>query len=184
MATGILVLYWVCSIAGLIMMAGGIWLIYKEKIYIDRETKQVTEVELPWLGKFRTNAPALVLFFLGLAALIYPIHKAGQPTQWVAIKGPVQSEEFPVFVYAVSKLDTLHAPRSFQLEVPLLTGDADRTCLVLYVWGSGGFAEDLVNLNEAKDGVVPVLEKHFGNTIMTYEPRTAPAPVPQDYRQD
>jgi hypothetical protein len=186
MATGILVLYWVCSISGLIMMAGGIWLIYKEKIYIDRETKQVTEVELPWLGKFRTNVPALVLFVIGLASLIYPIYQSKdltKPTQWVAIKGQVQSEAFPVYVYAVSNVDALRAPRTFKVEVPLLAGDGGRDCRVLYVWGTA-LAEDLVNLNEAKDGVLEVSEKHFGQTGTTYEPVTSPTPVPQDYAQD
>ena len=108
----ILVLYWLCSITGLIMMAGGVWLIYKEKIYIDRETNQVTEVELPWLGKLRTNAPALVLFLFGLVALIYPIYESKvvtEPTKLVAIKGSVRSGTFPVYVYAVSNMDALQA---------------------------------------------------------------------------
>ena len=34
-----------------------IWLIYKEKIFIDRETKQITEIEIPGGWKFRTNIP-------------------------------------------------------------------------------------------------------------------------------
>ena len=53
----IIPLYYLCSVAGLVMVVGGIWLIYKEKIFIDRETKQITEIEIPGGWKFRTNIP-------------------------------------------------------------------------------------------------------------------------------
>jgi hypothetical protein len=65
-------LYYLSSFAGLVMVAGGIWLLYKQKIYIDSESKQVIEVELP-IGKFKTNLPVLVLFALGFVPLIYPL---------------------------------------------------------------------------------------------------------------
>ncbi|MEA2599876.1 MAG: hypothetical protein QOF89_868 [Acidobacteriota bacterium] len=42
MDTNALPLYYLSSFAGLIMVVGGIWLIYKEKIYIDSESKQVS----------------------------------------------------------------------------------------------------------------------------------------------
>jgi hypothetical protein len=71
----IIPLYYLCSVAGLVMVVGGIWLIYKEKIFIDRETKQITEIEIPGGLKFKTNMPALVLFVLGLSALCFPIYK-------------------------------------------------------------------------------------------------------------
>ena len=180
----ILVLYWLCSITGLIMMAGGVWLIYKEKIYIDRETNQVTEVELPWFGKFRTNAPALVLFLFGLVALIYPIYESKvvtEPTKLVAIKGSVRSGTFPVYVYAVSNMDALQASRSFRVEVPLISGGG-RDCRVLYYCGTA-FSEDLVDLSTAKDGVIQVAEKHFGGADV-WEPTTPLAATPPNYQGD
>ena len=43
----VLGLYYLCSGAGLLMVVGGIWLIYKQRIYIDRETNQITEIKTP-----------------------------------------------------------------------------------------------------------------------------------------
>src|SRR5215813_1014704 len=81
-------LLYLCSLAGFSMVVGGIWLIYKEKIYIDRESKQVTEVKTP-LGSFKTNIPALVLFALGFVPLIYPIVKSTELASEVKIIGKI-----------------------------------------------------------------------------------------------
>jgi hypothetical protein len=42
-----MVLFFMSTLAGFVMIAGGIWLIYKEKIYIDRESNKPVEVKLP-----------------------------------------------------------------------------------------------------------------------------------------
>jgi hypothetical protein len=47
-------LYCVSAGAGLSMIVGGIWLIYKEKIYIDQESKQPIETKSP-LGSPRVS---------------------------------------------------------------------------------------------------------------------------------
>ena len=39
--------YYLSSFVGLVMVVGGIWLLYKEKIYIDSEWKQVAAIETP-----------------------------------------------------------------------------------------------------------------------------------------
>jgi hypothetical protein len=54
-------LYYMCSTAGLVMIGGGIWLNYKQKIYIDREWKRPVEINTP-RGNFKSNYPALVVF--------------------------------------------------------------------------------------------------------------------------
>jgi hypothetical protein len=94
----IIPLYYLSSLAGLIMVAGGIWLLYKQKIYIDKESNQVTEIETP-LGKFKTNVPALVLFALGFVPLIYPIVQSSGFAEEVRIMGNVKAGTFPVQVY-------------------------------------------------------------------------------------
>ena len=40
-------LYYLCSVACFVMVVGGIWLIYREKIYIDRESQKLVEVQTP-----------------------------------------------------------------------------------------------------------------------------------------
>jgi hypothetical protein len=188
MDLGILVLYLLCSIAGLIMMVGGVWLIYREKIYFDRQTKEVTtEVKLPWNVTVKTNAPALVLFFIGLAALIIPILKPPppQPTppKPVTITGPVETT-FPVVVYAVKvgHIDIVRSSRSFQLEVPSPLGDDGRHWLVIYQCGRV-FRDAPADLNTAKDGIVTLLEKDFTDKAL-YEKVIPVVDVPMGYPAD
>jgi hypothetical protein len=64
---------YLCSLAGLIMVIGGIWLLAKGKIMLDAKTGEVVDFDLPLLGKVKTNAPILGLFLIGSIPLIYPI---------------------------------------------------------------------------------------------------------------
>jgi len=50
-----------------------------QKTYVDRETKQPTEIELPILGKMKTNAPALAFVFLGVALALAAFEKSYPP---------------------------------------------------------------------------------------------------------
>lgn len=106
------------SLAGLIMVGGGIWLIYKEKIYIDRESKTITEIETP-IGKFRTNVPALVLFVLGFVPLIYPIYSSRQTQDEVYLNGDLAGQG-ELVVYASIRTDSLSLPGPFQVRLPAL----------------------------------------------------------------
>ena len=56
----------VLAIAVLLIVLGFVALL-KQKLYVDSETGQVTEVEVPLLGKLRTNAPAIAFVVFGSA---------------------------------------------------------------------------------------------------------------------
>src|SRR5262249_35039978 len=63
--------YYLCMLAGLIMIGAGIWLLAKGKIILDAKTGEpVFEAELPWKTKVKTNTPALAFFVLGFVPLI------------------------------------------------------------------------------------------------------------------
>lgn len=51
----------------------------KQKTYIDRHTRQPTEIELPLVGKMKTNAPALAFVFLGVAVALVAFEKSYPP---------------------------------------------------------------------------------------------------------
>ncbi len=158
MDSRIIPLYYLCSLAGLVIVAGGIWLLYKQKVYIDRESKEVTEIETP-IGKFRTNIPALVLFALGFVPLIYPIWKTTGAIQRIHIRGDVKAKNFPVQVYAVIKSDLLNASGDFSLLVPILSDLGDEYKVILT---SGPTILDArADLTTSKDGVVRVQTKDF-----------------------
>jgi hypothetical protein len=69
----ILLPYFLCIFAGLIMIGGGIWLLAKGKVLLDANTGEVVQFDLPLIGKAKTNIPVLGLFLIGFIPLIYPI---------------------------------------------------------------------------------------------------------------
>jgi len=173
-------LLYLSAAAGLVMVVGGIWLIYKEKIYIDRETKQVTEVETPF-GKFKTNVPALVLFVLGFVPLIYPIAKSVQFFKQVQIEGAVKADKFPVTVYAIIKLDTLQKDGHFVLPVPQLQDVPDYR--ILYLVNGTISDETTVDVRKVKDGKFELQPSTFsGGGGKSLVPDPIP-PVPEEFAQ-
>lgn len=167
-------LLYLCSMSGVVMVVGGMLLIYKEKIYIDRESKQITEIETP-IGKFKTNIPALVLFVLGFVPLTYPLLKVREFGQKFSISGKVEGapNSFPVQVYAVAQLDSLPETGEFSLEVPA-TADQYR---VLYVAGRAILQETASARQANKDGVIRLKPKDIRTeAAVRYEPKVQPVP--------
>jgi hypothetical protein len=135
-----MVLYLLIAVAGFVMVVGGMWLIYKQKIYIDRESGQPITVELPGNFKFTSNYPALALFALGFVPLIYPVHELPQLTQFqkvknVRIQGVIRSEDgrklvqpnVSTVVYAaeVPAYPMMRSEEEFSLGVPVISGKGE-----------------------------------------------------------
>lgn len=147
-------LYYAPSIAGLVMVVGGMVLLYKEKIYIDRETSKVIEVETP-VGKFKTNIPALVLFVLGFVPMLLPLYwaKTAASVRHVKVRGPVISTR-PTTVYAAIRQDALQTSRDFSMNVPVVN-DPDNEYLIVYVSGDVVRSQP-VDLAAAKNDTIVV----------------------------
>jgi hypothetical protein len=177
----IFLLHLFCSFAGLIMVGGGIWLIYKEKIYIDRESKQVTEIETPF-GKFKTNIPALALFILGFFPLIYPLYATTNllHVKLVKIHGEVRGNVFPVLVHAIIKSDPLQQEREFVLNLPLFDNTSG-DYRILYVAGNI-LMEDMIDLNKAKGGEIELSAKDINFTLKKYEPNISMEKIPSEFK--
>jgi hypothetical protein len=132
-----MVLFFLSTIAGFVMIVGGMWLVYKQKIYIDRESQQPIKVELPGNFSFSSNYPALTLFVLGFFPLAYPFHELPLLTQYklvkdVHIRGLIHSDgvhelvqpDVATVVYA-ARLPAYPLVRSgeeFSLGVPVIDG--------------------------------------------------------------
>jgi len=170
-------LYYITSLAGLLMVGGGVWLLYKEKIYIDRESQQVTEIETP-LGKFKTNVPALALFALGFIPLIYPVYVLAGSTEQVRIRGTVKTNrpDARILVYAVIESDSVIGSGEFSLKVPAL-GDEYK---IIYDTGPT-VLEQTANLRNRKGGEVQMkpYEVILADT-RSLQPQVAP--VPPEFR--
>lgn len=178
MSPNLIPLYYLCSLAGLVMVVGGIWLLFKQKIYIDRESNQVTEIDTPF-GKFKTNYPALALFALGFVPLIYPIVQTSGALEEFQIRGNVKASEHPVQVYAVIESDSLMQDRDFSLNVPVLKQQGHQY-KVIYVVGST-VLEDTVDTSKRRSG-----EVHLQGKEIAHRPNTEFVPqinaIPADFQ--
>ena len=167
-------LYYLSSLAGFIMVAGGIWMLYKQKIYIDRASKKVTEISTP-IGTFRTNIPALALFALGFFPLVYPIVKSAGFAEEILIRGNVRASAFPVQVYAVVQSDSLLQNRDFALKVPVLR-ELGQEYKILYVCGSL-VCEDRAELQSRTNEAIHLLPKELSPaSVAEYETDLPPVP--------
>ncbi len=179
MDTRIVVLYYLCSAAGFILILGGIWLLYREKIYIDRESKQITEIETP-VGKFKTNVPALVLFVIGFGGLIYPIVKVPVVEDRVLIEGKVPSHADEVRVYAAAADAPASQGGDFGLPVPALK-QKYATYTILYVLNDRVVSHETAPLDKAEKGRLTLQPAQFPQweppaEVANLEPKIQPVP--------
>jgi hypothetical protein len=177
-----LALYYMVATAGMIMVAGGIWLIYKEKIFIDRESKQPIEIQSP-LGSFKSNYPALTLFALGFFPLVYPIYSINNlrefvRVQTVHIKGPVHASSYPVLVYAARAQDAVASEGEFQFPVPYLDSYENDYKILLVV--NGHVLDEARAVRTSKGGDIEIKFKPLVVESPAYEPNIAP--VPDQYK--
>jgi|WetSurMetagenome_2_1015567.scaffolds.fasta_scaffold166369_3 hypothetical protein len=176
MVNGTLPLYYLCSVAGFIMVAGGIWLIYKQKIYIDKESKQVTEIETPF-GKFKTNIPALALFILGFIPLIYPLIKLNEINKQLTIVGNVKSNSHPVEVCAVLDSDILNGDGDFKLNVPTFS----QGYKVIYV-ANNVVLDDRVDLQKREGDKITMAPKNIKCSKSSQDFEVDIIPVPNEFK--
>jgi hypothetical protein len=78
-----------CGLAAAAILVAAIFA-FRQKVYVDSSTGQVTEVEVPGLGKFVTNTPAIGLCGLGviLGYFAYDVMK-GRSAKLVKFQGEI-----------------------------------------------------------------------------------------------
>lgn len=122
--------YILASTAGLIMVVGCLVLLAKGRIVLDAEGKSISNIELPGGIKLSTQFPVLVMFFLGVVLLVYPVYQAKNvcidPSlhklripEIVTISGQVSTTE-PIDLYAIVG-EQKRATNSISLTVPYIS---------------------------------------------------------------
>jgi hypothetical protein len=157
-----LVLYYACSVAGLVTIVGGIWLLAKQKIYLNAETGDVVSVDIPLLGKFKTNIPSLGLFVLGSILLLLPvklIQSVPTITPTVVVRGSVRSNDHPVVIYAVIGSGVLQQDGSFAIAVPLDLGPNYEPKVLYTTRNTRYIFDDPIELTRRKNGSLELLSK-------------------------
>lgn len=83
-----------CMVIGFIFGLVGLYLLAKQKFI--READGETIVEIPWLGRLKTNYPSLAAFFIGAGLVIYPVYsqltELGYEHEVYIIDGSVKRE--------------------------------------------------------------------------------------------
>lgn len=187
-----MVLYFLIAIAGFVMVVGGMWLIYKQKIYIDRESGHPITIELPGNLKFSSNYPALALFALGFIPLIYPVHELPNLTEYkkvqhVQIRGVIHSDEgrklvqpnVSTVVYAakVPSYPLMKSDEEFSLDEPVISGKGDYQLMLVV----NGHVVDYQKAS-AKDGSNQITVEFHPVDIEPAAYSGEVQPVPPEYR--
>jgi len=162
-----------CQLVGAITILGSLILIFKQKVYLDAVTKQVMYVELPKIGKLRTNAPVLAVIVLGALLVVFPVYLAH--TAYITVEQDVDSDlPLTVNAYAVSKQSTVGNDKHLTLAFPNLPDSDYQPHLVLHV--GSVFWDQAIHTELAHHGKI-VLEKTLlrdVNPLCRQEPRLAP----------
>jgi hypothetical protein len=175
--------FFITELAGFVMVVGGMWLIYKQKIYIDKESNQPVEIKLPGNFSFKSNYPALALFVLGFVPLIYPFHELSQLQEYqhvvrLKLTGVPNTNAYPALVYAsVAPSAVTQNGDSFSVPVPFI-GKGEEEYKVLLV--ANGHVLDTKTARKTGNGDIEV---DFTPTILTpSEYKTTDTPVPAGYK--
>jgi hypothetical protein len=169
--------------AGFAMVVGGMFLIYKQKIYIDKESNQPIEIRLPGNFSFKSNYPALALFVLGFFPLIYPFHELSQLQEYphvikVKLTGVPHLPVYPALVYASRAPSAVTQDGdSFNLVVPFI-GASDPDYKVLLVVN-----DQILDTQSATKTNGDSIEVNFRTTISSPpEYKTVDTPIPPGYK--
>ena len=84
------VVYFICALS---IVLGFIALL-TQKVYIDNKTNEPIDIEIPLLGKFRTNYPAAIFVILGFSLAAFTFNKSYPPpkVEWT-ITGSFQKPD-------------------------------------------------------------------------------------------
>jgi hypothetical protein len=170
-----LILCSLSEVAGMLMIVGGILLVYKQKILINDATGEPTAIELPWGIKVKTNLPAVALSIVGLALFVGPVHTAGAVeadlrrvevdriknppppgprVMNVCIQGSIHAPDYPVIVYAVRAQAATLEPREFRVQVPFLVDAPGDSYTILYRAPNNTTGEQVADDKQIRNGTI------------------------------
>lgn len=147
-----------CSLGGLMMLAGSLYLLWKGRIDMGKETGTPVKIKLPGGFEMETPVAGIVMFVLGVFMLFVPIYYSPKmcpnltfhkknPLEMVELRGKV-STDTDVEVYVVVDEQKANAEQAISLSVPYLS---DRRYVVRYMDTTGTeLAQQNFRLEQAK----------------------------------
>lgn len=169
------------------MVVGGLWLLGKQKIYLDHETKEPVQVELPGGLRLRANSPALALFLVGFIPLLFPVYKLDLKkyphVETANLIGDFAPQEQMIVVYAAMAQDSINpSERTFKIPAHFMADMESIEYKVLL----------LADKNVVSEGRAALQDRDSsGNITVKLTPIVFPkpykpgeiGPVPADFKQ-
>jgi len=132
MSPGLPILY-ICAIGGFLIIAASFLLLWKRRIFLDRTTKEVTEIELPLGIKAKSQAPVILLILIGGVLMMFSVVEVQKFGEEVTVNGQVNGSPTSVELYASVASQAL--PRGGKFSLPLPLTHPSRTYTLLYAVG-------------------------------------------------
>jgi hypothetical protein len=124
-------LFALCSVAGLVMVVGSLFLLWKGRIILEKQgdnNYSASEIELPMGIKLKTQFPVLIMFLFGAFMLFVPIHYCPQlckdpashlrqPLEMVELRGSITSDA-PVEVNVIADERKTDTKQGIVLSIP------------------------------------------------------------------
>ena len=154
MSPGLPILY-ICAIGGLFIIVVSFWLLWKRRIFLDRSTKEITEIELPLGIKVKTNLPVILLILIGGGLLMFSVTEVRQFGEEVTVDGKVSGSATSVELFASVASQSL--PRGGDFSLPLPVTHPARKYTLLYAVDGNLIAHQIVDTTALeKGGLNPV----------------------------
>lgn len=78
-------------IVAAILVSAAAWILSRQKLLYDKDTKNIeTEIDIPFIGKLKSNAPAIAFAFVALVPLYYAYHLAA-PDRLAEFGGTIEA---------------------------------------------------------------------------------------------
>ncbi|HEX9629822.1 MAG TPA: hypothetical protein VF961_07375 [Pyrinomonadaceae bacterium] len=146
-------LFLLCSVAGLIMVVGSLFLLWKGRIVLDHAGQQVSQIDLPGGIKISTQFPVLIMFFLGVVLLVYPPYYFGKTYHDANLcpNPALHSMQFPEMVEVTSNV---HSPTPIDVYAVVGWQDRARNSVTFQLpYKKGGLYRLLYS--DGRGGVIP-----------------------------
>lgn len=150
-----LIIYILCICGGFILLLGGLWLVSKKKILVDTQSGAVIDMEIPLLGKLKTNIPGVVFFLLGFGLVAFPVYRIDQLSPIFHIKGEADAGTGQIHVYIALQPELIEKEKKdFLVSAP--SSDQFERYEVLYISGKELLAHHVIPVKRpGKTATVP-----------------------------
>jgi hypothetical protein len=129
MSPGLPVLY-ICALGGLLIIFASFVLLWKRRIFLDRVTKRVTQIELPFGIKVKSDAPVILLILIGGILMMFSVVEVRKFGEEVSVNGKVSGTANSVELFASVTSQSL--PRGGEFSLPLPVTHPNRKYTLLY----------------------------------------------------